>query len=260
MSHINKVRIIGSYLSPYVRKVLVCLAIKGIPYEIDPIVPFYGNEKFSKLSPLRRIPVFTDDKVTLCDSSIICQYLDDCYSSPNFISIYPNDIVNRAKARWYEEYADTYIGNIFIWQYFNEVIIKRFVWRKNSDQTIIDRSLNIDIPKVLQYLEENVPKEGYMFGENHITIADISITCFFRNLFMANAKLDVERYPFTFSYINRILSLPYFQLLIPFEKICFSTSILNHRTALAQINAPISNETFGIDKLTPGVFSDQASL
>ena len=34
--------IIGSYLSPYVRKVLVCLEIKGIAYEIDPIVPFYG--------------------------------------------------------------------------------------------------------------------------------------------------------------------------------------------------------------------------
>ena len=35
-----KTRIIGSYLSPYVRKVLVCLDLKGISYEIDPIVPF----------------------------------------------------------------------------------------------------------------------------------------------------------------------------------------------------------------------------
>ncbi|CAF3370252.1 unnamed protein product [Rotaria socialis] len=99
MSHMNKVRIVGSYLSPYVRKVLVCLSIKGIPYEIDPIIPFYGNEEFSKLSPLRRIPVFTDDKVTLCDSSVICQYLEDRYPSSNFVSIYPNDIVNRAKAK-----------------------------------------------------------------------------------------------------------------------------------------------------------------
>src|SRR5262245_34598702 len=32
------VRIVGSYLSPYVRKVLVVLDQKGIPYEIDPIV------------------------------------------------------------------------------------------------------------------------------------------------------------------------------------------------------------------------------
>src|SRR5260370_41255075 len=53
------VRIIGSYISPYVRKVLVCLRTKGVPYEIDPIIPFVGDDRFSQLSPLRRIPVYT---------------------------------------------------------------------------------------------------------------------------------------------------------------------------------------------------------
>lgn len=42
-------KIIGSYLSPYVRKVLVCLRLKNVPYEIDPIVPFYGNDQFVAL-------------------------------------------------------------------------------------------------------------------------------------------------------------------------------------------------------------------
>ena len=37
------VRVVGNYLSPYVRKVLVVLHLKGIPYEIDPIVPFFGE-------------------------------------------------------------------------------------------------------------------------------------------------------------------------------------------------------------------------
>ncbi|MFX5756444.1 glutathione S-transferase family protein, partial [Acinetobacter baumannii] len=49
--------IIGSYLSPYVRKVLVLLELKGIAYRIDPIVPFFGDEAFERLSPLRQIPV-----------------------------------------------------------------------------------------------------------------------------------------------------------------------------------------------------------
>ena len=34
--------IVGSYLSPYVRKVLVCLEIKNIAYEIDHFAPFFG--------------------------------------------------------------------------------------------------------------------------------------------------------------------------------------------------------------------------
>ena len=44
-------KIIGSYVSPYVRKVLACMALKGIDdYEIDPITPFFGGEEFSRLS------------------------------------------------------------------------------------------------------------------------------------------------------------------------------------------------------------------
>jgi glutathione S-transferase len=66
------VTIIGSYLSPYVRKVLVCLHVKGVPYQIDPIVPFFGDEQFTKLSPLRPIPVLVDGDITLSDSTVIC--------------------------------------------------------------------------------------------------------------------------------------------------------------------------------------------
>jgi len=40
------VRIIGSYISPYVRKVLVVLDVKGLSYEIDPIIPFWGTIGF----------------------------------------------------------------------------------------------------------------------------------------------------------------------------------------------------------------------
>ena len=91
------VQIIGSYLSPYVRKVLVFLHCKKIAYQIDPIVPFFGDERFSKLSPVWRIPVPLDDRVTLCDSSVICQYLEERYPDP---SLYPRDIADRARARW----------------------------------------------------------------------------------------------------------------------------------------------------------------
>ena len=39
--------IIGSFVSPYVRKVLACMNLKGIDYEVDPITPFFGNDEFS---------------------------------------------------------------------------------------------------------------------------------------------------------------------------------------------------------------------
>ena len=57
--------IIGSYLSPYVRKVLVCLEVKGIAYEVDHIVPFFGDDRFCAAEPLRRIPVLVDGDLVL---------------------------------------------------------------------------------------------------------------------------------------------------------------------------------------------------
>src|ERR1051325_12008445 len=97
------VKIIGSYLSPYVRKVLAVLHLKGIAYEIDPIVAFMGDERFSKLSPVRRIPVLIDDRVTLCDSSVICQYLEDRYPRPR---LYPADAADAARERRPEEHTE----------------------------------------------------------------------------------------------------------------------------------------------------------
>jgi glutathione S-transferase len=49
--------IIGGPVSPYVRKVMAMCDLKGVAYRIDPIIPFQGNDEFSRLSPLRRIPV-----------------------------------------------------------------------------------------------------------------------------------------------------------------------------------------------------------
>src|SRR5207237_10422836 len=66
-------KIIGSYVSPYVRKVLACMALKGVDdYEIDPITPFFGDDEFARLSPLRRIPVLIHEELVLTDSSVIC--------------------------------------------------------------------------------------------------------------------------------------------------------------------------------------------
>ena len=129
--------IVGSYLSPYVRKVLVCLEVKGIAYEVDHIVPFFGDDRFSKLSPLRRIPVLVDGDLVLSDSSVICQYLEDLQPTPPLL---PADIRDRARARWLEEFADTRMGDVFIWRLFNQIAIRPSVWGEKGDRELVDRN------------------------------------------------------------------------------------------------------------------------
>ena len=127
--------IVGSYLSPYVRKVLVCLEIKGIAYEVDHIVPFFGDDRFSRLSPLRRIPVLVDGDLVLSDSSAICQYIEDKQPAP---ALLPADIRDRARARWLEEFADTRMGDVFIWRLFNQIAIRRSVWGEKGDRELVE--------------------------------------------------------------------------------------------------------------------------
>ena len=233
-------KIIGSYLSPYVRKALVCLELKGITYEIDPIVPFYGNDAFAQLSPVRRIPVLIDDAVTLADSSVICAYLEERYPQP---ALLPQGAALRARARWLEEFADTRIGEVFIWHLFNQLVIRRFVWGETPDEQVLKKAREEEIPQVLAYLEGELPPEGFLFGA--ISIADISLAAFFRNAAFARYAIDAARWPRTAAFVARALDHPSFAKLRPFEELLLQTPIANHRAALKAAGAPVSAETFG---------------
>lgn len=243
-------KIIGSYLSPYVRKVLVCLHLKNVAYEIDPIVPFYGNDRFSALSPLRRVPVLIDDAVTLSDSTVICEYLEDRYPEPSLMPATPHD---RAMARWYEEFADSRMGEVLIWRFYNQVVIRRFVWGEPPDQAVLDKARNEEIPSILDYLEARVPESGFLFGP--LSIADVSLASFFRNAQFARYEIAATRWPKAARHVGELLGHPAFQKLAAFEQLCLRTPIPNHRAALLAAGAPVSAETVGGAEPRRGILS-----
>lgn len=232
-------RIVGSYLSPYVRKVLVCLDMKGVPYEIDPIVPFYGNDEFSSASPLRRIPVLIDDAVTLADSTVICEYLEERYPRP---ALFPKGAAARARARWLEEYADSRLGEVFIWHFFNQLVIRRFVWKESPDEGVVKKAREEEIPHLLDYLEAALPAAGCFFGS--VCMADIALASFFRNAHFARWSIDAQRWPKVSAWLGPVLAHESFTGLNRFEELSLRTPIGDHRAALAQAGAPVSDETF----------------
>jgi glutathione S-transferase len=245
----KKVTIIGSYLSPYVRKVLVCLAIKQIAYEIDPIVPYFGNEEFSAISPLRRIPVLIDASVTLADSTAICEYLNEAYPGP---SLLPDEPTLRARSRWLEEFADTRMGDVFIWHYYNQLVIRKKVWQRPPDQAVLDAAVHKEIPEVLDYLETQVPAEACLFGE--IAVADIAIASFFRNAQFAGFQLESSRWPRTAAFIDRVLADPGFARLRVYEDLMMSTPIAERREALTAAGAPLTARTMACSTPRAGYF------
>ena len=233
-------KIIGSYVSPYVRKVLACLNLKGLGYEIDPITPFFGGDEFERLSPLRRIPVLIDGDVTLCDSSVICAYLDEAYGGHALLPASPAD---RARARWLEEFADTRLGDVFIWALFYQRRVHPMVWGEDGDQERIDRAVNEEAPAALDYLESQVPADGFLFGD--IGLADIAIASFFRNAAYADFHVDPDRWPRTAAFVDRVLAHPCLADLYRFEKVQLSTDTKGRRQALIDAGARLVEESVG---------------
>lgn len=248
---VEPVTIVGTYLSPYVRKVLVCLDLKGIDYQIDPIVPFFGSEQFTEISPVRRIPVLIDETVTLSDSTVICEYLEERYPNP---PLHPSSPKTRARARWLEEFADTRMGEVFIWRFFNEIVIRRFVWGEQTDDAVVQNTLDHEIPQVLDYLESELPSGGsFFFGT--IGIADIAVAVFFRNAEFVGFTVDAQRWPLMAEFASRTLSHPSFDKFRELEDLLLRTPIGKHRDALAAMGAPLSPTTYGTDSPRRGLLS-----
>ena len=234
-------KIIGSYVSPYVRKVLACMNLKGLAYEVDPITPFFGNDEFERLSPLRRIPVLIDGDFSISDSTIICEYLDEAYPGHR---LYPADPKERARARWFEEFADTRLGDLFIWSLFYQKIVGPLVWGEPTDEERVKKALDEDIPAALDYLEGELPGGGFLFGE--IGAADIAVASFFRNADYAGFTVDASRWQRTAAFVERILSHPCVAELKPFEDVQRSVEIKRRRQALLDAGARLTAETLGV--------------
>jgi glutathione S-transferase len=241
-------KIIGSFVSPYVRKVLVCMEIKGLDYEVDPITPFFGNDEFRRLSPLCRIPVLIDGELVLTDSTVIAEYLDEAYPDPPLM---PQDPKDRARARWLEEFADTRLGDVFIWGLFYPKLVHPRVWGEPGDQARIDKSLATDIPAALDYLESQLPDSGFLFGETGL--ADISIASFFRNASYAEFAPDPARWPRVARLVEQVLAHPAFKKLQKLEMIQLSASIEGRRKALLEAGARLTAETYGQREPRKGV-------
>lgn len=242
--------IIGSFVSPYVRKVLACINLKGLAYEVDPITPFYGNDEFRRMSPLCRIPVLIDGDFSISDSSVICAYLDEAYPGA---ALFPSNPTDRARARWLEEFADTRLGDAIIWGLFYQKIVHPLVWGEPGDAQRIAKSLDEDIPAALDYLEGELPADGFLFGP--IGVADIAIASFFRNADYAGLTVDAARWPCSAAFIQRTLAHPCIADLLPFEGVQRAAAIKGRRQALLDAGAPLSDRTWGEREPRKGVMS-----
>jgi glutathione S-transferase len=109
----------GSSLSPFVRKVMVFAAEKGLALENKAAPPGPKTPEFLAISPFGKIPAFEDGDYQLCDSSAIVHYLEAKHPEHRLI---PTDPRALGRAIWFDEYADTIMFSAAAPIFFNRVV------------------------------------------------------------------------------------------------------------------------------------------
>lgn len=232
--------IVGNHISPYARKILVALDHKGVDYEIDPIVPFFGTDEFTEVSPLRRIPVLIDGDLVLNDSTVIAEYIDERWPAPPLMPRSPED---RGKARWMEEFADSRLGDLIIWRLFYQKTVVPYVWKREPDAALIARTVERDLPQALDWIEQRAPAEGFLF--DHVCTADLTYACFFRNASIAGFEIDAVRWPRTAAWLERVRAVPAFAGTMKFEAAILGVRSADRPAALRAAGARVAEKSYG---------------
>jgi glutathione S-transferase len=234
------VTLIGSPVSPYVRKVLAACAVKGIEVELDPISPMYGNDDFERLSPLRRVPVWVEGDLTLCDSSVIVQYIEETRPGP---SLWPADPARRAKARWLEEFADTRLFDVLGWRLFFQIALKPRFFGTETDAEVVRKARDVELPMILDYLESQTPDTGFLFGE--LSLADLSVAPAFVNAGAVQVNVDSARWPRVAAWLERMESETPLGPLNTLARALMRTPLAAHRDSLPEFGLAAAAVSLG---------------
>jgi len=192
----------GVSASPYVRKVIAVLAMKQLAFEHKQQMPFAKDAEFNKISPLGKVPALQDGDITLCDSTVICEYLEDAYPELN---VYPTNHVDKAKARWLEELAGSRVTELATGIFFQR-FMRPMAFKQEPDEAVVAKIIDKDLPPILDHLESQLPSSGFLFGD--LQLADISLASPFINASYANYTVDAERWPTLAAFIDRVKAHP----------------------------------------------------
>ena len=193
----------GSSLSPFVRKVLAFGGEKGIELELKAMGLGADDPEFVEASPFRKMPGFRDGDFAICDSSAIVTYLDAVKPEPNLI---PTDPKGRARAVWYDEFADTILFECGRKMFFNRIVAPRFL-KREGDLAAADAAEKNELPPILDYLERTIPASGFLV-DDRLTLADIAVASPFVN--MRHLGVGIGERPKLRAYVDAILGRPSF--------------------------------------------------
>ncbi|HEV2613854.1 MAG TPA: glutathione S-transferase family protein [Gammaproteobacteria bacterium] len=200
----------GVKVSPYVRKVIVTLEEKKLPYTLIETFPAaflkIVNQPIPadlmKVSPLGRVPALQDGDASIADSAVIGVYLDKKY--PNTPSLYPNDPEQHAKTLWFENFADHILSKITYDKVLFPVLAKPLLYKTECDHEEVKRVIQEELPPLLTFLEKALSSNNQWIVGDAFTVADIAIATQFSGMDASGYPIDNVKWPKLSHYLKRV--------------------------------------------------------
>jgi len=186
-------------LSPPVRAVRATAAAIELELENKPVDLASGEhlqEWYLKLNPQHTVPTLDDNGVVIWDSHAIIPYLVEKYAAND--SLYPKDLAQRARV---DQRLHFDSGSLFT--SLRGAVFPVF----RAGATEVAKEKTDAVLAAVDFLEIFLEKDEYLVG-NTVTIADI---CCVATVSTAKSVfgLDVDRFPKTNAWIERLEQLPY---------------------------------------------------
>ena len=156
-------KLITGDLSPYSAKIRMQIYAMGITDIEFGLPPEFMTGKFSKISPIGRIPVMEVGDTIIPESEIIAEYLDDIYPEKSMVGDTP---MERAKVRIVSRIADIYLMN-------NIFMSLSQLMTKTPNQGILDLLLG-QVKRGMGALEQHIGTGDFAVGDK-LTRADCTL-------------------------------------------------------------------------------------
>jgi glutathione S-transferase len=215
-------KLCGFRISNYHNKVRLVLLEKGIPHEEDSACRPSQDPAFLARSPMGRAPFLETPHGVLCESQVICEYLEEAYPDN---PLYPRDAFARAKVR---ELIQVFELNI-------ELVARRTYPAAFMGGTLTDEAkaaVQADLAKGVRAFLQLAKFDPFVAGAE-LTVADCVVAAHYslvttatRRVFGVDVFADV---PQVAQYFERVSQRPHFARVIADNQEAFQQAMANAR-------------------------------
>jgi RNA polymerase-associated protein len=187
---------------PFSQRCRLVLFEKGMDFEIKDVDLFNKPEEISVMNPYGQVPILVERELTLYESNIINEYIDERFPHPQLM---PADPVMRARAR------------LFLFNFERELFVHVQTLENSNNQKAIEKA-RMQIRDRLTQLAPILLKSKYMLGDD-FSMLDVAIAPLLWRLDHYEIELPKSAAPLM-KYAERIFSRPaYIEALTPSEKV-----------------------------------------